>query len=50
MVLYYLFSPNGSMFGPFGQNESRHWGVSDKAPRAEGARGEETSPLRFKVF
>ena len=47
LLLYDPFDPNGSRFGPFGQNGSRLWGVSDKAPRAEGGRGEETSP-RFK--
>ena len=26
------------------------WRVPDKAPRVEGGRGEETSPLPFKMF
>ena len=50
MLLYTPFSPNGSRLGPFGQNGLIFGGRPSKAPREEGGRGEETSPLRFKMF
>ena len=50
MLLYDPFDPNGSMLDPYDANGSRFCGCPGKAPRAEGGRGEETSPLRFKMF
>ena len=41
---YDPFKPNGSRLGPFGSNGLIFGGCPGKAPRAEGGRGEETSP------
>ena len=49
LMLYDPFGSNGSKLGPFGSNGWKFWKCPGKAPRAEGGRGEETSP-RFKVF
>ena len=49
MLLYTPFCLNGSRLGPFDQNGLMFGGCPGKAPRAEGGRGEETSPLRFKM-
>ena len=44
LLCYDPFKPNGSRLGPFGSKRVDFWRVPDKAPRAEGGRGEETSP------
>ena len=49
LLVHDPFHLNGSMFDPFELNGCRFWKCPGKAPRAEGGRGEETSP-RFKVF
>jgi hypothetical protein len=43
LLVYDPFNPNGSRLGPFGSDELMFWG-GGKAPRADGVRGEETSP------
>ena len=48
MLLYDTFDSNGSRLGPFVSNGWKFWKCPGKAPRAEGGRGEETSPC-FKV-
>ena len=50
LALYNTFDSNGSRFDPFVSNWLMFRICPGKAPRAEGGRGEETSPLSFKVF